>query len=289
MLPTFIVAGAGKSGTTALWEYLKAHPEVCMASIKEPYFFSQEGPSGRFSKGLNWYQGLWKDCQGQKAFGEITPAYMVRSDTPALIHKTIPNVRLIFVLRDPVDRIYSLYWFSRQGGEPLPDFPLFFQERHPKLERFIYTSSYQIHLNRYLDVFPREQIQVLLYDDMGQDLAAFMRRVYAYIGVNPNFMPPNLGQRYNVRRGAIYPQLQRRVRRLGPKIMRLDMPEWLFNLLKQSRKTFWSMNTRRIDYPPMPPEIRSALVSELAKTIDFIEMYLERPLPTWRHIESRGH
>jgi hypothetical protein len=119
---------------------------------------------------------------------------------------------------------------------------------------------------------------------MQQDLAAFMRCVYDFIGVDSDFIPPNLGKRYNVHKKTVLPKLQRRVRKLGPKIMRLDIPDWIFNLLKQARRTFWSLNTRTFDYPPMPPEIRRALVSELSETIDFVEVYLERSLHAWRHV-----
>jgi hypothetical protein len=68
--------------------------------------------------------------------------------------------------------------------------------------------------------------------------------------------------------------------------MRLNLPDWLFNLLKRARKVFWSLNTRGFDYPPMPPEIRQALLIELGEAIDFVETYLDRPLPAWRHIQT---
>ena len=128
MLPTFIIAGAGKSGTTALWAYLNQHPEICMSRIKEPMFFTNllgyrqggsiEAPvyEGRYKSGLEWYEKLFAKCCQKRALGEASTAYMYAKDAAGLIKKTLPEVKLIFLLRNPVDRLYSNYWQERKYG-----------------------------------------------------------------------------------------------------------------------------------------------------------------------------
>ena len=158
-LPTFIIAGAPKCGTTALWNYLNEHPEVCMARIKEPRFFSQmpgeldkktigSGPlrSGYFNRGINWYQSLFDSCQQLKARGEASTYYFSAIDSPILIESLIPKVRLIFILRDPVKRLYSHYWQEYKLGLGMPSFEDMVRDNHPRFQYYSYVSSYKINL-----------------------------------------------------------------------------------------------------------------------------------------------
>ena len=286
MLPTFIVAGAAKSGTTTVWQHLKAHPQVCMASIKETNFFTREIPAARYDLGLEWYQELFKTCGAAKAIGEVSPAYMARQDTPGLIRQTLPDILLIFIFRDPVERLYSQYWYQRQQGAKLPDFDLLVSERRAQLERYLYNSSYNLHLERYLRCFSREQILVLLNDDLRSDAAVFMKGVYQAIGVDPDFAPANLEDRYNQTGRARIPWVQRRIKAIGPRLMRRDLPGWLFGFLKRSRSIFWRLNTVGDAYPPLAPVIRQTLLPEFSETIDYLEGWLERSLDNWRRVQS---
>jgi hypothetical protein len=286
-LPNFIIAGASKSGTTSLWEYLKSHPQVCMASIKETNFFTREAPSGRFDKGLAWYENLFKACAEAKGIGEATPGYMIKIDAPGLIAQTLPDVQLIFLLRDPVDRLYSQYWFHRQQGQQLPNFDEMVKvgangQRSQALSWYLFSSSYHLHLERYLEYFPKEQITVFLYDDLQQDPPVFMQQVCRVIGVDPSIDLPNISRAYNTARRARLAWFQRLIKALGPRIMRIDLPEWLFSFFKRSRKTLWALNTATLQYPPIDPELRQELIEELSKAIEYVERYLNRPLPSWR-------
>ena len=74
MLPTFMVAGAAKAGSTAIWEYLRPHPEICMAWMKEPNFFTREGRQSGNHKGIDWYQSLFHNCEDARAIGDVSPA-----------------------------------------------------------------------------------------------------------------------------------------------------------------------------------------------------------------------
>ena len=117
MLPTFLIVGARKSGTTTLWRNLAAHPDVAVAKVKEPDFLTRSalpsplGETGArarycaFDRGLAWYEGLFPGSDGARAVGKASNAYLWTEDAARFIRETVPNVRLIFLFRDPVERI----------------------------------------------------------------------------------------------------------------------------------------------------------------------------------------
>jgi hypothetical protein len=234
--------------------------------------------------GLDWYQSLFRTCSGAKAVGEVSPAYMSRQDSPGLIHKVLPDVLLIFIFRDPVSRLYSQYWYQRQEGAHLPDFETLVQQRHPQFERYLYNSSYHLHLDRYLRYFSRQQILVLLNDDLRQNAGAFMSCIYRVIGVDPKFTPSNLNTRYNQARQVKIAWLQRLMKAMGPQIMRKDLPDWLFRFLQVSRKKIWALNTVDKENPPLPAALRSVLLPEFLETIEYLEKWLDRSLAPWRQV-----
>ena len=107
MLPTFIVIGAMKCGTNSLHRYLKLHPQICMSSTKEPNYFVEEK---NYAEGIDWYQSLFKDST--KALGECSTNYSKRpffQGVAQRIQAVLPDVKLIYLLRDPVERIISHY------------------------------------------------------------------------------------------------------------------------------------------------------------------------------------
>ena len=112
MLPTFIIAGAAKSGTTALHEVLNSHPEICMSWMKGPTYFTEEASRSTHQRGKEWYERLFSECVNAQAIGEVSPFYMTGMDAPELIYGTVPKVKLLFVLRNPIDRLYSYYRYS---------------------------------------------------------------------------------------------------------------------------------------------------------------------------------
>ena len=129
-MPNFLIIGAMKSGTTALYYYLEQHPQVYMSPVKEPNFFcSEENSDGDFATRLGAYQDLFRDVSGEKAIGEASHCYLYEPEAAARIQEYITDAKLIAVLRDPVDRAYSHFLHMvRNGSEPLTDFALALRE-----------------------------------------------------------------------------------------------------------------------------------------------------------------
>src|SRR5215210_1250841 len=145
-MPNFLIIGAEKSGTTALYHYLKQHPQVYMSPVKEPGFFSYEEGQKPISAGparftseritdIEAYQRLFRGISDEKAVGEETPAYIANPEAPARIRRYIPDAKLIAILRDPTERAYSNYLHARWlGFEPIPDFARALQEEETRMQ-----------------------------------------------------------------------------------------------------------------------------------------------------------
>src|SRR5918997_468574 len=125
-LPNFLIIGAMKSGTTALYYYLEQHPQIYMSPVKEPNFFCSGGQEGWESKSvtrIRAYQYLFKDVSDEKAIGEASHCYLYEPQAVARIQEHLPDAKLVAILRNPVDRAYSHFLHMvRNGTEPLTDF-----------------------------------------------------------------------------------------------------------------------------------------------------------------------
>ena len=110
----------------------------------------------------------------------------------------------------------------------------------------------------------------------------FVSHVYAAIGVDADFVPLNLGQRYNITQEARFAWVQSTIRRLAPRIMKAQLSPRLYNQLRSIRWALWRLNAVSADFVPMPPGLRQELVNEMSATIDYVEGYLGYPLPSWR-------
>ncbi|MGH2726565.1 MAG: sulfotransferase domain-containing protein, partial [Actinomycetota bacterium] len=112
-LPNFLILGAMKAGTTSLAYWLGEHPDVFLAPGKELFFFNVPQ---RWELGVDWYRSQFAGSEGKIARGEATPGYLGHPQAAERIAATLPDVRLIALLRHPADRAYSQYWHNRATG-----------------------------------------------------------------------------------------------------------------------------------------------------------------------------
>lgn len=189
MIPSFVVIGTMKGGTTSLYRYLGMHPEVSMTSIKEcDYFILRRKENyfkkGKYHKGVDWYHSLYRE--GAKAYGDISPAYTKRhlfgDDTPRLIHEANPDARLIYLLRDPIKRFLSQYVHAVWRGR----IDCSVRELPEEIsQRYLLTSSYHYQLEPYLRYFSLDQFLFLSSEEMRRDTKSALRRIFEFIGVPP--------------------------------------------------------------------------------------------------------
>ncbi|HET7555890.1 MAG TPA: sulfotransferase domain-containing protein [Gaiellaceae bacterium] len=202
-LPDFLVLGAQKAGTTALYTYLRRHPDLAGPSWKEVSFFDRH-----WVRGVAWYRGNFPNnarTRG-KLVGEASPSYLFHPLAPERVQEVVPEARLVALVRNPVDRALSHYNHEvALGREPLP-----FEEAldaederlRGEVERMLadpeYFSRewwghtykargrYAEQLERWLAVFPQEQLLVVPTDDLAADPGGAYGRVLAFLGVQPH-------------------------------------------------------------------------------------------------------
>lgn len=185
MFPTFIIIGAAKAGTTTMFEFLGAHPDVFTSDPKEPGFFSG---LTTFDSRRDWYESLFSGAEGYGASGEASTSYAHphRIDFVApRIRKHIPECRLIYMVRHPVRRLESDWRMRRMENRISPRIGEAVEANVSLLTFGLYWK----HLNVYRSSFPDEQILVVFLEDLSQNPERELRRAYQHIGVDPGFRP----------------------------------------------------------------------------------------------------
>lgn len=186
-LPTFLVIGAMKAGTTSLHQYLAAHPDIFMTTPKEPRYFA-DGPGANFDQGLDWYRSLFAPGAHHKVRGESSTHYTKApkwSGVPERIAKVIPDVRMVYLLRDPIDRIRSMYAFLVFRDNEQRSF----EQVAIEDSRYVDWSLYAYQLELYLEHFDRSQILVLWSDDLRHRRDHTVGRILSFIGLDPDISP----------------------------------------------------------------------------------------------------
>jgi hypothetical protein len=190
-LPTFLVIGAMKSGTSSLRDYLGAHPDVYVPPEEELHFFTG---SHNWSKGVGWYRAHFEAAGDVTAVGEKSPTYSMHPEFPGVpkrIAGIVPDVRLLYIVRHPLQRITS--HFVHQFGRGHEHQPINRAVRGDC--RYVDTTRYAMQLDRYLDWFPAEQIMVVTADQLDHDRVATFRRIASFCGVDPDVELDALGTR----------------------------------------------------------------------------------------------
>jgi len=228
----FLIIGAPKAGTTSLFEYMRAHPQVHMPGEKELYFFNMDR---NYKRGWDWYEAtVTRNAPPEAICGEATTEYLSGAPyaepagkaqgeddladppdcasfeevIPRRIRSALPDARLICVLRDPVRRAYSHYRmmalskvesrsFEQAVAELIAPATLEQTKRvRSRLNGYVVNGEYARLLGGFLRVFPREQLKVIFSDDLESRPAKTIAEVFEFIGVAGDFVPSTLGTRF---------------------------------------------------------------------------------------------
>jgi hypothetical protein len=267
----FFIIGAQKAGTTSLFRYLATHPEIFGALKKETKFFCKPQPS---AKRVQPYESFFEGRQGERWAFEASPHYTQYpkyTGVPERMHAACPDARLVYVIRHPVERIYSHYIFrlaSPAGRESKS-----FEDAIRDNPVYLATSSYYLQLTQYLPYFPSERIHVLLSEDLAREPRTTLRGVFEFLDVDPDFEPPNLKTVYNEGKD------------------RTTMVTPVFHRLKKSRVydylpvplRRWMRRRVRVPAPTradiFSPESYNRIHAKLTGDVARLEEYLGRKLP----------
>lgn len=209
MLPNFIIVGAPKAGTTSLYHYLSEHPQVFMSEPKEVNYFSREEieAQGLYydsfkAKTLSEYEQLFASVTDEKAVGEGSVSYLFYTQTPAKIKAAIPDVKIIILLRDPVERAFSHYLMDyRMGLVDLPFEEIVYKKGNNKrldlyYQQYVELGLYHEQVKRYFDLFGEKQVKIYLQEDLRSNTEGVILDLYDFLGIDKSFMP-NVEKEHN--------------------------------------------------------------------------------------------
>jgi hypothetical protein len=192
-LPDWIVIGAMKCATTSLHRYLAEHPDIATSTPKELDFFIAD----RYDRlGIDWYAQQFLDPPGASVAGESSVNYTKRHEFPGVaerMHRHLPDVKLIYVLRDPIDRIESHWIHAVDEGSWRGDFSSAIRDLESSV--MVQTSRYWSQLGEYLRYYDPAQIRVLSYEALSNDPGGVVRDVLEFVGLDPDFEHPLIGRR----------------------------------------------------------------------------------------------
>lgn len=184
----FIGVGVEKAGTTWLGQCLAEHPEICFSSQKEVCFFNKN-----YIEGVSFYKQFFENCVGEKIYGEYTPGYFYNDEVPQRIKNDFPEAKLIFSFRSPVERAYSEYKDLKAHGRI--DSGMSFSEAVKQQEVLVKHSLYSRRLKRYLELFPSNQIHIIIYKDIVENPGQVIKELYEFLNVDTSFVPQSLESR----------------------------------------------------------------------------------------------
>lgn len=201
--PTFLIIGAQKSGTTSLYYNLIQHPNIRAARKKEIHFFDD---NQNYQKGLNWYLSFFPfvNLFRRMITGEASPRYFFMPFVPERVHHFFPEIKLILLLRNPVDRAYSQYQHNRRAGRIHVPFETALkvaravEKKYSVIQpedyenyqnycdfSFLARGEYVVQLKRWLTLFSMEQFLILKSEDFFLNPCKVVQQVFSFLGVEP--------------------------------------------------------------------------------------------------------
>ncbi len=269
-----------KSGSTTLYNHLRVHPQVFLPAYKEPEFFVA---GKNWERGVDWYRGLFADAGDDQLTGEGSTSYTKPTEFPGVperIRSVVPDVRLVYILREPLSRIRSMYaHMVLTGREKRP-----LDEAVLADETYLAPSRYADNIRRYLEHFPREQLHLMLTDELQADPAAAVAAVTRFLGLRdrPDLV---LEQRADLRTDD-----RRADRGVKSRLRGVAIVETGFQRLPGPvRSAVRRLATRPAPGapPPLRPETEKVLLERLRDDLADLQVLLGPSFDAWGRLDAR--
>ncbi|MFB0612651.1 sulfotransferase [Aurantiacibacter poecillastricola] len=268
-LPAFIVIGAAKAATTWIANQLRARPDIFIPG-PEPHYFSSE-----FDRGEAWYRAWFADAQPGQIVSEKSADYLAHPDAPHRMAAMLPGIRLLVQLRNPVERAYSDYCMYFRRGTVDGDIAKWLGSPDHDYPRFLMDGLYHQHIQRFLEYYPREMMDIVFYEDIRSQPDAVLDRVYRFLDLPELEEEISLVERANVKNAPMLPLALRKG--LAPAkgmVAPLRSKPWF--------KAIHGALSKEVSYPPLPDGLRQRLIDFYAHDVEQLEKLVGRDLSSWR-------
>jgi hypothetical protein len=189
--PDFILAGVPKAATTWIHECFREHPDIYVPESDTLNFFETT-----YHRGIDSYRANFAGANSDQIVGESSPASLGDPLAPQRIADHLPDVTLLFSLRNPVDRAFSQWWHGYSDRYWTYEFEEIFQQ-YPPYQMWVTPGFYDHYLDRFQDYFDDDQLNVFFFDDLVDDDDAFISEIFAAVGADPDFEPSTVGEKVN--------------------------------------------------------------------------------------------
>lgn len=271
-LPHFVIIGASSAGTTDLSAWLDGHRDVCMSPREGLDFFVEDGT---WDRGIGWYALRFGACMWEQTRGESSPSY---ADThrdagiPKRMRSVIPDARLVYVVREPIERMRSMYRQAYISGTETRGF----REAIAEDEHYIESSRYMQHIAAYLKEYSKDRILVVTTEALMTEPDATLGAVYEHIGVSQSSPGATAGDRRVTVDQRLDSDLSRRLKANPGYWRALNKSNRLRNLHER-------VFTRKGQVPStqLPQSVNDELRSDLEKDTADLELFIGRKLAEW--------
>lgn len=301
--PNFFIVGAPKCGTTSMYYYLSQHPQVYMPEkVKEPHYFARDLhiPAMKKYRDNAKYLSLFDDANTENCIGEASVWYLFSRKAASEIYDFNPNAKIIIMLRNPVDMIYSLHsqlvfagdepkqsfeeaWASetrrKLGYESVPNM-------YAPLEAVYYrdVARYYEQVKRYLDIFGKTQVYVIIFDDLRHSLDNIYHQVAEFLAIDPEFRPnfANRNSNKRVKNRLVFDFLNR------------NKPTWFANKIVPFVRCILPLNIRQVantivksatlveeERPPLNTEMWANIQQVYNEDMKNLQQLINRDLSQW--------
>lgn len=264
----FIIIGAAKSATTWLQTQLQSDSAVYMPD-PELHYFSRE-----YSRGQDWYLSQFSEEGLGRTIGEKSNSYLYAPEAAARLHRDLPQVKLIAQLRNPVERAYSSYCMLFRRGEVGADIESYLDPSLGENLQLLGSGNFASHLQPYIDLFGRERLLILFFEEVLDDPETQMSRVRAHLGLPPRPLAPNGREKVKDKTAPLVSaRLRKRLAWMKPIVRPLrSTPAF---------ETVRGLIARKTQYPPLTDELRKRLNEYYGPSIEALEQISGQSLGDW--------